>query len=69
VTALAFIVFKWLKRIEANSTTLYDPRIRSKSVHPWAPVQIISWGATSKFCLSFSGCWQCNANERSQNAL
>jgi len=28
-----------------------------------------SRGATSKFCLSFSGCWWCNANWRSQNAL
>ena len=26
-------------------------------------------GATSTFCLSFSGCWRYNANERSQNAL
>ena len=31
---LAFIVFEWLKIIEPNSTTLCDPRIRSKSVHP-----------------------------------
>jgi len=28
-----------------------------------------SRGATSKFCLFFSGCWRCNANEHSQNAL
>jgi len=26
-------------------------------------------GTMSKFCLSFTGCWQCNANGRSQNAL
>jgi len=26
-------------------------------------------GATSIFCLSFSCCWRCNANGRSQNAL
>ena len=25
--------------------------------------------ATSTFCWSFSGCWQCNANGRSQNTL
>ena len=26
-------------------------------------------GTTLKFCLSFSGCWRCNANGRSQTAL
>ena len=31
LTTLAFIVFEWLKRIQPDSTTLYDPRIRSKS--------------------------------------
>jgi len=25
--------------------------------------------ATSKFCLTFTGYWRCNANGRSQNAL
>jgi len=34
LVTLTFIIFEWLKRIEPNSTTLYDPRIRSKSVHP-----------------------------------
>ena len=34
LVTLAFIIFEWLKRIETNSTALYDPRIRSKSVHP-----------------------------------
>jgi len=38
----------------------------------WATVTCVSrnisrW-ATSTFCLCFSGCWQCNANESSQNA-
>jgi len=28
-----------------------------------------SRGATSTFCLSFSGCWRCNENGRSQNSL
>ena len=28
-----------------------------------------SRGVTSKFCLSFSGCWQCNENGLSQNTL
>jgi len=26
-------------------------------------------GATLIFCLSFSGCWRCNANGLSQNVL
>jgi len=26
-------------------------------------------GATSTFFLTFSGCWCCNPNQRSQNAL
>jgi len=69
LTTLALIVFEWLKRIEANSTTFYDPRIRSKSVHPWASAEIFPMKTSSKYCLSFSGCWRCNANGRSQNAL
>ena len=32
LTTLGFIVFEWLERIELNRTTLYDPRIRLKSV-------------------------------------
>jgi len=42
---VAFIVFEWLKRIEANSTTLYDPKIRSKSVHPLTSAEMFpGWG-------------------------
>jgi len=36
LTTVAFIVFEQLKRIEPNSTTLYDPRTKSKAVHPWS---------------------------------
>jgi len=39
LTTFAIIVFEWLKRIEPSSTTLYDPRIRSKSVHSWASTE------------------------------
>jgi len=53
---LTFIVFELLKSIEPNSTKLYDPRIRLKSVHPWAPVENFPGGAMSKLCLSYSGC-------------
>ena len=35
----------------------------------WASAEIFPGGATSKFYLSFSSCWRCNVNERSQNAL
>ena len=35
----------------------------------WASAEIFPGGATSNFCLSFSGCWRCNANGCSQNAL
>jgi len=69
LTTLAFNVFEWLERIEPNSTALYDQRIRSKSVHPWASAEIFLGEATSKFCLSFSDCWRYNANKRLQNAL
>ena len=69
LTTLAFIVFEWRKRIEPNSTTLYDPRVRSKSVQPRASAEIFLGVETSTFCLSISGCWRCNANARSQNAL
>jgi len=34
LVTLAFIVFEWLKKFEPNSTALYDPKIRSKSLHP-----------------------------------
>jgi len=69
LTTLACIVFEWLKRIEPKSTTFNYPRISSKSMHPWASAEIFQRGATSKFCLSFSGCWRRNANGRSQNSL
>jgi len=57
---LEFIVFEWFERMEPNNTTLYDPRIRSKPVHPWVSAKIFSGGATSKFRLFFSGCWRCS---------
>jgi len=69
LTTLAFIAFEWLKGIEPNRITFSDPRIRSKPVHPRASVDIFQGGATSKFCLSFSGCWRCSASGYSQNAL
>ena len=34
----------------------------------WASAEIFPGGATSKFAY-FLGCWRCNANGRSQNAL
>ena len=69
LTTLACIVFEWLNRIEPKSTTLYYPRISSKSMHPWRSAESFPAGATSKFCLSLSGCWRSNANWRSQNSL
>ena len=36
---------------------------------PWASAEIFPEGAASTLCLSFSGCWRCNAIGRSQNAL
>jgi len=44
LTTSAFIVFDWLKRIEPISITLYDPRIRSKPVHPWASAELFPKG-------------------------
>jgi len=42
----------------------------SKSVHPMDVCRNFSRvETTSKFCSSFTGCWWCNANGRSQNAL
>jgi len=41
---LEFTVFEWFERIEPNSITLYDPRIRSKSVHPWASAKFFQGG-------------------------
>ena len=49
---LAFIVFEWLKRIEPNSTALYHPKIRSKSVHPWTSAEIFpGWGNVRIFLI------------------
>jgi len=53
LTSLAFIVFVWLRRIAPNSTTLYDPRIRSKSEHPWVRAEIFPVGATRSFAYPF----------------
>jgi len=67
LTTLAFKVLSDLKSIEPNSTTLYDRRIDISA--SMGVRRIFSRGATPKFCLSFSGCWRCNTNGRSQNAL
>ena len=33
------------------------------------PQKFFQGGATSKFCLSFTGCWRCHAHGRSRSAL
>jgi len=58
LTTLEFIVFEWFEKIVPNSTTFYDPRMRSESVHLQASAENFSGGATSKLCLSFSSCWR-----------
>jgi len=38
----------------------------------WASAELLKFfqsGTTSTFCLSFSGCWRCNANGHPQKAL
>jgi len=42
LTTLAFIAFEWLN--ESNSTTLCDPRNRSKSMDSWAFTEIFPGG-------------------------
>jgi len=39
---------------------------RNHCIHGHPQIFFPGW-AMLKFCLSFSGCWQCNANERSPN--
>jgi len=41
------------RRIEPNSTTLYNPRIRSKSVHPWASAEIFPGGKAEILLILF----------------
>ena len=53
LTNLAFIVFEWLKRIKPNRITLSDPRIRSKSVHPRASVEIVPGRGNVEILLFF----------------
>ena len=53
LTTLAFIVFEWLTRIEPNSTTLNDPRIRSKSVHPLASAEVFPGWQRHNFAHGF----------------
>ena len=36
---------------------------------PWTSAEIFPGGATSTFCLQFSGCWWCSAIGGSQSAL
>jgi len=81
LTTSALTVFDWLKRIESieNGTTIStmlkqsapyfmtQELDRNQCIH--GRPQKIFQGATSKFFLSSSGCWRCNANGRSQNAL
>jgi len=52
--------WQWLNHITAR---------KSHHCTTWAFAEIFFRGETSKFCLSFLGCWRCNANGRSQNAL
>jgi len=40
---------------------------RNQYIHGRA--QKLFQGGQCRFCLSFSGCWRCNANGRSRNAL
>jgi len=47
---LAFIVIEQLKRIELNSTTLYDPK---NSVHPWASAEIFQGRKRRNFAYPF----------------
>jgi len=51
LTTLVFIVFEWLN--ESNSTTLCDPSIESKSVQPWASVEIFPGGQRWNFSYPF----------------
>jgi len=53
LTTMALIVFEWLKRIEPNSTTFYDPSIRSQSVHPWASMSVFQWRQRQNFAYPF----------------
>jgi len=46
------MVFDCPHRIELNSTMIYDPRLRSKSVHPWASAEILSVGQRRNFAYS-----------------
>jgi len=55
LTTLAFIIFERLKRIELNSTRLYDPRIRSKSV--------------KKSGIHIQKVWNLYSNRRPQNVF
>jgi len=67
---LAFIIFELLRRIEPNSTTLYDQRMRSKSMYPWASAEIFPRRANVEILLILFRLltMQC-VNGRSQNAL
>jgi len=47
------LAFEWLKIIEPNSTTLCYPRIKSKSVHPWASGEIFAVGQRWNFAYPF----------------
>jgi len=53
LTTLAFIVFEWLERTEPNSTTLNDPRIKSKSVHPLASAAVFPGWQRRNFACPF----------------
>jgi len=47
------LAFKWLWRIEPNSTKLFDPRIKSKPMHPWAFAENFPRGQRRNFAYPF----------------
>jgi len=42
--------------------------LNNELLQPWASAEIFPGGAKSTFCSTFSGCWRCNANGRTQSA-
>jgi len=69
LTTWPIFVFEWLKRIEPKASCFATQELdRNQCIHG-APPKFCQGGGNVEILLSFSGCWRCNANGRSQIAL
>jgi len=58
-----------LKELNQTESRFMTQELDRNQCIPWASLEIFPGRGNVEICSSFSGCWQCNANGYSQNAL